>query len=265
VVDVQELITRGRLYFSGAPRRLEVFTLVNGKDSTKDIARKSRRSLSSVLNDLKIFKDNELIQEARESEGTTVKKDGAIVYEKNPIIKHVSLSYFEDVAETVKLVPKMSEKRASGRLRVAHIPSETEILDICKTGETQLYDYKAPGVDAENITREISGFLHTKNGGIVLYGVGDHGEIIGSDIRRQDFDQKVQNSIRNTVSPPPTIEVVERDVMGSKILLVLIPPWDRKTVYQNTKDGRYYIRKGTNIFAVRPDEMKRLHQGEYVD
>lgn len=264
MVDVQELITRGRLHFSGAPKRLEVFKLVNGKNSTKDIARKTRRPLTSVLDDILVLKDNELIQPRKSDNGSVIKKDGAVVYEKNPVIRHVSLSYFEDVAETTKFVKRPSEKRASTIPKASHVPTETEILDICKNGESQLYDYKAPGADAENITREISGFLHTRNGGIVLYGVGDHGEIIGSDVRRQDFDQKIQNSVRNTISPPSTIEIAERDVMGSKILLVLIPPWNRKTVYQNTKDGRYYIRKGTNIFVLRPDEMKQLHRGEYI-
>ena len=46
-----------RLLFSGAPKRLEAFKLVNGKRSSKDISRKTGRSLSSVLNDIKIMRD----------------------------------------------------------------------------------------------------------------------------------------------------------------------------------------------------------------
>ena len=169
------------------------------------------------------------------------------------------------MANTSKLV----KKTQTGRARIPkpasiHVPLENEILDICKQGEDQLYEFKAPGVGADKITKEIAGFLHTKGGGIIFYGVDDDGSIIGADMRRQDFDQKIQNSVRNTVSPPPSIEIKERKVMGSVVLLVVVPPWDRKTIYQNTMDGRYYIRRGTNIFALKPDEIRKLSQGVFV-
>ena len=157
-------------------------------------------------------------------------------------------------------------ERAKAKLgqRATHIPNENEILDICKNHEDQLYEFKAPGVTVDKITREIAGFLHTKGGGVVFYGVDDSGTIIGSDLRRHDLDQRVQNSVRNTLSPQPNVQVVERSVLGSTIVLIVVPSWDRKTIYQYTKDGNYYIRKGTNIFALRPEELSKLHKGEYV-
>ena len=81
-----------------------------------------------------------------------------------------------------------------------------------------------------------------------------------------EFDQRIQNSIRNTITPPPNIEVKDRNVMGSKIILIIIPPWDRKTIYQYTLDNRYYIniRKGTNVFALKPEEIKKLSKGEAI-
>ncbi len=250
--------------FDGANRRLEVFELVNGR-STKEIVRKSGRSLSAIDQDIEKLRDMELIQEKKDGKGNVIKKDGSIVYEKSPLIRHIPISYFRDVADTSKLVKKTKK----GRTRISkpaniHVPSENEILDICKEGEDQLYEFKAPGVSTDKITKEIAGFLHTKGGGILLYGVEDDGSIIGADMRRQDFDQKIQNSVRNTISPPPSIEIKERAVMGSAVLLVVVPPWDRKAIYQNTLDGRYYIRRGTNIFALKPDEIKKLSQGIFV-
>lgn len=61
--DLQELISRARFIFSGAPKRLDVFKLINGKNSTKDIAKKTGRSLSSLLQDVEKLRDLELIQE----------------------------------------------------------------------------------------------------------------------------------------------------------------------------------------------------------
>lgn len=264
MVDLQELIVRGRMIFDGASRRLEVFELVKGR-STKEIARKSGRSLSAVDQDIEKLRDIELIVEKRDHEGKVIKKDGSIVYEKNPVIRHLPISYFSDVANTSKLVKRTVKSQAKiPKPAIIHVPSENEILDICKQGEDQLHEFKAPGVGADKIAKEIAGFLHTKGGGIILYGVDDDGSIIGAGIRRQDLDQKIQNSVRNTISPPPSIEIKEQKVIGSAVLLIVVPPWDRKTIYQNTMDGRYYIRRGTNIFALKPDEIKKLSQGVFV-
>jgi hypothetical protein len=265
MVDLQELIVRGRFVFSGAPKRLALFILIDGKKSTKDLARKTGRSLQSVLNDIGKMKDMELIREKKQNNGKTVKKDGTTIYEKVPLVRHISVNYFSGVADTAKLVKK-TPKRPTGirRLPTVHVPSEIEILDICQHGEDQVYEFKAPGTETDKIAKEIAGFLHTRNGGIIFYGVDDDGAIIGADVRRQDFDQKIQNSVQYTISGRPGIEINERKVLRTTILLVIIPPWDRKTIYQYTKDGRYYIRRGTNIFALKPDEIKKLSQGTYV-
>jgi hypothetical protein len=265
MVDVQELISRGRLAFSGAPRRFEVFGLTNGKRSTKEMARQTRRSLSSVLQDIEKLRDWELIREKTDSKGKPIRKDGSGVYEKAPLAKHIPLSYFEDIARTDLLVKKMPRGQPkTSKPTAIHVPSEAEILDICRHGEDQLYEFKAPGTDTDKITKEIAALLHTKGGGIIFYGIEDDGAIIGSDMRRQDLDQRIQNSIRNTISPSPDVDIIERKVMGSAVLLIAVPPWDGKTIYQYSKDLRYYIRRGSNVFALKPEEMKSLSQGNYV-
>jgi len=266
-MELQELISRGRFIFSGAPKRLEVFRLINGKRSTKEIARSVGRSLRSTLNDIKKLRDLGLIKPKLDSNGKIVKKDGCIVYEKVPLIRHVPLSYFQDVTSRRRKIikkEKIHKKVKKPKLSPLPVPSEREILDICRDGESQLYEFKAPGVKIDKITKEIAAFLNTKNGGLIFYGIDDDGYIIGSDLRRQDFDQMLQNSIRNTISPQPNIEIKEREVLGHKILIIVIPPWDRKNIYQYKKDGRVYIRKGTNKFIATPEELKKLARGEYV-
>jgi len=265
MVDLQELIVRGRFIFSGAPTRLEVFKLINGKRSTKEIARKQGRSLSAVLHDIEKIRDMELAREKKDRMGVIFKDGGATVYEKSPLIRHVSLSYFQDIAETGRLLKQVPNRKArSSKLAPIHVPSEQEILDICKHGEDQLHEFKAPGIELPKITKEIAAFSHTKNGGIIFYGIDDDGTIIGSNIKRQEFDERIQNSTRNTLSSQPNIEIKERNVMGSKVIMIIIPPWDGETLYQYTKDKRYYIRKGTAVFAVQPDEIKKLSRGKYI-
>lgn len=264
MTDLQELISRGRFIFSSAPKRMEVYEHINGKNSTKDIARLTGRSLSAVIQDIEKIRDVELAREKKNGD-RVVKKDDATVYEKVPLIKHVPLSYFDSISPSANLVkPTQTQKVSKLGQRAMHVPNENEILDICKNHEDQLNEFKAPGIAVDKITREIAGFLHTRGGGIVFYGIDDSGTIIGSDLRRHDLDQRVQNSVRNTLSPQPNIQVLERNVLGTSIVLIVIPPWDKRSIYQYTKDGNYYIRKGTNIFALRPEELARLHKGQYV-
>jgi hypothetical protein len=264
-MELQELISRGRFLFAGAPKRLEVFKLINGKRSTKEIALESGRGFNATLNDIKKLKDMGLIRPKRKNDGEILRKDGCIVYEKVPLLQHIPISYFEESPKIKGTITQGKKLKEAKRHKISpiSIPSEDGILDICKHGEDQIYEFKAPGVDISKITKEIAAFLNTRKGGLIFYGIDDDGRVIGADLRRQDFDQALQNSIRNTISPQPNIEIKEMDVLGHKVLIILIPPWDRKNIYQY-KDGRVYIRKGTNIFPATAEELKKLARGEHV-
>src|SRR5258708_31272901 len=151
----------------------------------------------------------------------------------------------------------MRQKSKGKRPSVLPVPTETEILDICKDGEDQIYEFKSAGTEARKITREIAAMLNTKQGGIVLYGVDDDGTIQGSDVTRQKLDQPLQNSVKNSISPAAVVGLKSIPVMGSDVLVVIVPPWNRKDVYQY--DEKVLVRKGTNIFAARPEELRKLH------
>lgn len=264
MADLQELISRGRFIFNGSPKRLEVFKLINGKRTSKDISLKTGRSLSAISQELQKLRDLELIQPKEDNEGNIIKKGPGIVYEVLPLIRHVPISYSQDVVSLKHMKKKTPKKIRAKSNHSIHIPSETEILDISKQGENQVYEFKTQGTDIKKITKELAAFIHTKNGGIVFYGIEDDGSIVGTDIKRQDFDNRIHNSIKNTLSSAPNIELKERTVLGVKLLLIIVPPWDKKTLCQYTPNGGYYIRKGTNVFALKPDEMKKLMKGEYV-
>ena len=87
----------------------------------------------------------------------------------------------------------------------------------------------------------------------------DDGAIVGTDLSRQKLDQSVHNSVRNSVSPAPNIHLRSTKVVGTEILLILIPPWNRRDVY--TYEDRVLIRKGTNVFAATTEERKKLYKG----
>jgi predicted HTH transcriptional regulator len=104
--------------------------------------------------------------------------------------------------------------------------------------------------------------LNTRQGGIVLYGVDDDGTIQGSDISRQKLDQPIQNSIKSNIAPAAIVKLHTITVLGAEIIAIVVPPWNRKDVYHF--DERVLIRKGTNVFAAKPEENRKLHSGVYV-
>jgi hypothetical protein len=261
-LEIQELVSRARILFSDAPKRLEVFKLVNGKRSAKEIARELDRSEIAVLNDLLKMRDLELISPRMDKNGKAIKKGKSIVYDKVPLVRHIPISYFADYTKIAKETVKAKE--LSGRVKIRsipslHMPSETEILDICRNGEDQIHEFKAAGTDVQKLTKEIAAFANTKFGGLIFYGVEDDGTIAGTDKRRQELDQPLQNSIRNSISPSLVVDIAEKDILGHKVILILVPAWNRKDVYHY--EGRVYIRLGTNAFIAKPEQSKRLHNG----
>ena len=144
------------------------------------------------------------------------------------------------------------------------LPSPESLMEICGMGEDQINEFKTARTQPNKMSKEIAAMLHTRRGGRILYGVEDNGEIRGADISRQELDQRVQNSIRNTINPPPIgIRIEEVRVESGSVLVVTILPWDREHVYQF--DGRIYIRRGTNCFSTTPEELRALHEGRWID
>jgi len=267
MMNLQELITRARFLFSRSPKGLEVFNLVNGKRSTKEIAEHTRRHISNVSRNLKQLVEYGLIQIRVDDSSKIIRKNGYPVYEKIPLARDSYLiKYFNGPATmpTVDGIQKTeyTKMKKSKRKKQLHIPSEKEILDICRYGEDQINEFKQKGTKPQKIAKEICAMLNTSRGGRIFYGIDDDGIIQGTDITRQRFDQQVQNSIRNTISPAPIITIKSKKVIGVEIIIVIVPPWNRKNVYQH--DGRVLLRKGTNVFYASPEELNKLHKGEIV-
>lgn len=207
------------------------------------------------------MRDAGLIQNSVDGNSQRKQTSAHPVYEKVPLARTVPARYFLGTALVRKEVAAKVQKRPHQRhdhRRPLPVPSEQEILDICKNGEDQIYEFKASRTDVRKLTREICAMLNTKSGGIVFYGIDDDGTITGTDISRQALDQPLQNSIKNSISPAATIVLKTVPVMGTEVILIIVPPWNRHDVFQF--DEKVLIRKGTNVFAARPEELKRLHQ-----
>lgn len=263
-MNLQELITTGRFIFSDAPERLAVFQLVDGKRNTEDLARRTRRHVNSVRRDLAKMRDAGLIQLREAATKNTHQRSKFPVYEKVPLARTIHIRYFLGSSLNRKDVVKYGQRSPQQRNRrhALPIPSQQDVLDICRNGEDQTYEFKAAGTDVRKVTKEVCALLNTKLGGIIFYGVEDDGTITGTDVPRQKLDQPLQNSIKNSISPAATVTLRTVSVMGTDVILVIVPPWNRRDVYQF--DEKVLLRKGTNVFAARPEELRKLHQGKPV-
>lgn len=262
-MEIQELVARARILFEGAVKRRQVFEFVNGKRSAKEIALKSGKTLAGALKDLQMMRDMEVIIPRKNDDDSIFKRDNSVVYEVSPLLKHLPSSYFDEPERLVAKKPK-GESKKSKKVVVSTIstPSIKQTLDICSAGEDQLYEFKTAGVAIDKLAKEICAFANTKMGGIVFYGVEDDGSIAGSDMSRQKFDQVIQNSVKHNITPTPAIKLVEQDVLGYKIILIIVPAWNRKDVH-HFQDA-IYIRRGTNVFKAKADEARKLHNSECV-
>jgi len=253
---------------STAPGRREVYRLVNGKNTAADIAKKTKRHVNNVRRDLKMMTDAGLIVPKTDAGGNPVKKDGFALYDKIPLARTVPPKYFEPSAER--------PAKARGAIRVSRppksarslkyqplpLPTGQEILDICKEGEDQAHEFKGQGTNVSNIVREIGAMLNTERGGMILYGVDDEGTIEGAGVARQKFDPPLQNSLKDLIEPAATVGLHSVKVLGSDVLVIIVPPWNRRDVYHH--NGLVRLRKGTTVCSAKPEESKRLHKGECV-
>ncbi|HKO18406.1 MAG TPA: ATP-binding protein [Acidobacteriaceae bacterium] len=259
MATLQELITRGRFIMSDAPSRLQVFEAVDGRRNVKDIATLTKRHVNNVRRDLVMLADAGLIQPKGEATQLPI-------YEKVPLARTIPTRYFEPVGKRPATARVERDGAAKPRRRSRgpnelSLPTEAEILEIAKNGEDQLHEFKAPGTEASKLTKEIAAMLNTLRGGIIFYGVEDDGTILGTDVSRQKLDQPLQNSVKG-ITPAASIRLSAVKVLGTEILVVITPPWNRRDVYQFQE--KCYIRKGTNVFALKPEELKSLYAGQPV-
>jgi hypothetical protein len=251
-----------------APERLRLFQQVDGKRNTAELARAVKRHINNTRRDLNLLRDAGLIQPVMRK-GEELRTSGHPVYEKVPLARTIPHRLFSATpsaplrTSSRQATPKADHGRGHRSMPgpLAY-PTENEILDIARLGEDQTHEFKRQGTEARGITREIAAMLNTREGGMILYGIDDAGSIEGSDVSSQRLDQPLQNAIRNTISPAATVKMRSINVLGTPVIVIIVPPWNRRQVYHY--EGRVLLRRGTNVFVAKPEESKQLHAGKYI-
>lgn len=133
----------------------------------------------------------------------------------------------------------------------------SKLEEIIKNGENSGIEFKVEIEDTEDLAKEIVAFLNLK-GGIILIGISDNGEIIGTE---KDLEEWIMNVCRDLVSPP-IIPFYEKIFHNNKTVIIITIPQGIDKPYCVFKNNRktYYIRVGTVKREASREEIRRLYQ-----
>jgi len=134
--------------------------------------------------------------------------------------------------------------------------TKLELLEIIRNGENSYIEFKLDTISPNELAEVFIGFANS-DGGKVLLGISDSGEIIG--ITREKLEEWIINVCRNNCDPwiIPFIETLE--VEPSKKVMVVTIPKGLSSVYK-TNRGRWLIRVGSTTRDASSEELSRLFQ-----
>lgn len=129
-------------------------------------------------------------------------------------------------------------------------PDSDELKFLISQGEGYNIEFKESF--SGSIAREMCAFANA-NGGKILMGVSDDGEIRGITISN-NLISRIYDIARNS-DPPLKIEV-------SRMENILIVDVQEGTDKPYTINGKFYVRQGTNSQQLQRDEIRRFFQEE---
>ena len=133
-----------------------------------------------------------------------------------------------------------------------------ELIELIQKGESSFVQFKETINNINQLSQEFSALANTQ-GGLILIGVSDNGEIKGlSGEQIHKLNQWISNAASQNVKPPlsPLTEIVT--IGEQNILVVKIPLGYSKPYYTN--EGVAYVKMGADKRIAPPEEILRLFQ-----
>ncbi|HID61934.1 MAG TPA: transcriptional regulator [Anaerolineae bacterium] len=134
----------------------------------------------------------------------------------------------------------------------------SELLEQIRQGENLHTEFKTVDAHSDDIAAEMVAFANT-DGGILLFGVRDDGQIVGVD-NVDRLIQRVDQIAYQNCEPPLTVlqETVRMDDGRVVVVVVRVPKGDQRPY--RTNRGRYFIRTSSGKRDASPQELMRLFQ-----
>jgi ATP-dependent DNA helicase RecG len=131
-----------------------------------------------------------------------------------------------------------------------------ELLARIAGGENLTTEFKAAPIHPDDLAASIVAFANT-DGGSLLFGVGDRGDIVGlADV--DGLAKQVDNVARTNCLPPATILQERAQVSGKTVLVVQVPRGEERPYCTNR--GVHYVRAFSGRRQAAREELLRLFQ-----
>lgn len=137
-----------------------------------------------------------------------------------------------------------------------------DLLQMVLDGEGSSVEFKDDQVHPDSLAKEMSALLNFE-GGHILLGVSDQGELTGLKRSAADAEQWVMNVASNNVRPSPipswSVVALENDV---RIGVIRLPADSPDKPYDARRGSSWvtFIRKGTSSREASREEVVRLYQ-----
>ena len=130
-------------------------------------------------------------------------------------------------------------------------------------GEHQQQDFKFEISDARKIAKTLSAFANT-DGGRLLIGVKDNGKIAGVACEEEQY--MIQAAAEQYCKPGVTYSMQTYCVNGKNVLLVEIAPNEKKPVYAQDDNGKFwaYVRVADENILASPVHLQMWRQTESI-
>jgi ATP-dependent DNA helicase RecG len=132
--------------------------------------------------------------------------------------------------------------------------SRTELMRMVRGGEDTFLELKVKLSNTEKIAQEIVALANT-GGGVIVFGVNDQLRVEGVD-DAEGVQEELVRICREEIEPP-LVPLIDRVAFDSGRRIVALDVEGRRRPYR-TRDGRYYIRFGSEKREATREELSAL-------
>lgn len=136
-----------------------------------------------------------------------------------------------------------------------------QIEYLASRGESQNLEYKREiGKDKKEFLESVVAFANS-NGGTILVGVSDHGDIVGcGNTSKEQIEQSIRDSIKQFVE----CEISEDKYDGKPVIMIRVPDGYDKPYYLLLGNKSVpYIRRNSSDMPMSPYEIEEIYRQKY--
>jgi predicted HTH transcriptional regulator len=152
---------------------------------------------------------------------------------------------------------------STGSITISNM-SKPDLHNLVQMGETAFVEFKQKVASPEKLAREIAAFANC-DGGMILIGVGDRGELIGLETYLEE-EFWLQKAAAEECIPPVNITVELFQHGQRDILIVKVPEAEHKPVYvKGHKRRKVYVRVQDASVEASDEYIEVLKQGSSAE